>query len=375
MQVLITNISLRSRTGTEVYLRDLAAALLELGHTPLVYSPRLGELADELRVAGIAVTDDLRTISIAPDIIHGQHSVEAMAAATRFPGVPAVWVGHDAAAWHDTPPVHPRILRYVAVDDAVRDRLRFQHGIPDVSIRVLQNAVDFDRFKPRTPLPPRPARALVFSNYAEEESQLRALRAACRQAGILLDVAGANSGQLSRKPENLLGNYDLVFAKARCALEAMAVGVAVILCDAGGLGPMVTTAELPRLRRQNFGRRTLRDSLAPELVLQEIRRYNPDDAAAVSQRIRETAGLDAATEDLVKLYEEAIAEAAGRTWDPEAESRAVSAHLQWVSTLLWEREEMARRLERIAREDKKSRLFRALARVRRLQRTFWTDSD
>ena len=46
----------------------------------------------------------------------------------------------------------------------------------------------------------------------------------------------------SRPLVTLTGDYDLVFAKARCALEAMAVGAAVVLCDTHGLGPMVTSA-------------------------------------------------------------------------------------------------------------------------------------
>ena len=35
--------------------------------------------------------------------------------------------------------------------------------------------------------------------------------------------------------------YDIVFAKARAAIEAMAVGAAVIVCDFDGVGPMVST--------------------------------------------------------------------------------------------------------------------------------------
>jgi hypothetical protein len=36
--------------------------------------------------------------------------------------------------------------------------------------------------------------------------------------------------------QEVLGRYDLVFAKAKCAIEAMVVGAAVIVCDANGLG-------------------------------------------------------------------------------------------------------------------------------------------
>ena len=51
------------------------------------------------------------------------------------------------------------------------------------------------------------------------------------------------------QPERVLGRYDIVFAKAKAAMEAMAVGAAVVLCDFGGVGPMVTWADFDRLRR------------------------------------------------------------------------------------------------------------------------------
>lgn len=365
MKVLITNLQLRERTGTELYVRDLALGLQSLDHVPIVYSPLLGELGEELRRGGIAVTDDLRTVAEPPDLIHGHHAVETMTALLHFPGVPAVWVCHDATAWHDTAPLSPRILQYVAVDEAVRDRLRFRHGIPDGRIRIIGNAVDLQRFRPRPPLPERPNRALIFSNYASAETHVTAVQEACRQAGLSLDIVGAGSTGAATAPEDLLGQYDLVFAKARCALEAMAVGAAVVLCDAGGLGPMVTAAEVRHLRRLNFGRRTLRDPLEPNLVLQEIRRYHAGDAAAVSQVIRATAGLDITLAALVELYEEVLAEARERTWDPAEEGRAAAAQLRWLSGLLRERAEMSQRLEQIRRDDRRSRLFRILARLRR----------
>ncbi len=54
---------------------------------------------------------------------------------------------------------------------------------------------------------------------------------ACRRTQLTLDVIGAESGSVSTRPQDVLGQYDMVFAKARCALEALAVGSAVVLCD------------------------------------------------------------------------------------------------------------------------------------------------
>lgn len=329
LRVLITNVGLTTRTGTEVYVRDLANALLERGHTPVAYSTNLGELARELRNRTIPVVDNLDEISIRPDIIHGHHNTETMTALLHFQGVPAVYFIHDNLSPNDIPPRFPRILRYVAVDDTCRDRLVFENGIPEDRVRVLLNFVDLKRFKPRGPLPSRPRRALVFSHNPDH---LQAVRQACATAGLTLDVVGQAGKNVSAEPEALLGDYDIVFAKARSAIEALAVGSAVILCDRAGVGPMVTTTELNQLRRFNFGHRTLRSPIDAGLLAKEIARYDPADAAEVSRRIRATAGLDAAIDELISLYHEVITEhgAAGAP-SAEAEGRAAAAFLRRLS--------------------------------------------
>jgi len=47
-------------------------------------------------------------------------------------------------------------------------------------------------------------------------------------------------GATFEQPEEVLPNYDLVFAVGRAAIEAMAIGCAVIVADAYGLGGLVT---------------------------------------------------------------------------------------------------------------------------------------
>lgn len=292
LRILIVNTTLASATGCETYARDLALGLLRKGHTPIVYSPELGEIARELRDATVPVVDDLNAVAATPDVIHGNHNTELMAALLHFPTVPAVFFCHSWTEWSSSPPSHPRILMYVAVDDTCRDRLLFEHSIPEERLRVILNATDLERFKPRGPLPDRPKRALVFSNAANEHSHLGAVREACTRSGIELEVVGAGVKASTYHPELILGKYDLVFAKARCALESLAVGAAVILCDFPGSGPLVTTSELENLRRLNFGIRTLREKLDPEVLLREIARYNAKDATEVSRRIRARLPID-----------------------------------------------------------------------------------
>lgn len=335
LRVLFTNIFLTSRTGTELWIKEAALGLRRRGHAPVVYSPALGEVAEEIRAGGVPVVDDLEGVGEGPDLIHGHHHPQTLEALLRFPGVPALFVSHDAAAWHDAPPLFPRIRRYVAVDAANRDRL-LDAGVPEERVRVLPNWVDLERFRPRsTPLPERPGRALVFSNYAREDTHLPAVREACRRAGLDLDVVGAGLGTAVRDPEAILGHYDLVFAKARAALEALAVGAAVVLCDYRGLGPLVTSDRLDDLRRNNLGFRTLTEMPAPEAILREIRRYDPRDAAEVSRRVRETAGLEGALDRLLGVYEEVLDESSTAAPDPEADLRAASAYVRrWAGARL-----------------------------------------
>lgn len=332
LRILITNNTLVSRAGSELYVRDVALALLKRGHEPIAYSTNLGEVARELRAANVQVVDDLSVLSRAPDLIHGQHQMETMTALLRFPGVPAINYCHSSTNWHEAPISFPRVLRYVAVDQACRDRLLVS-GIPDGRIRVLLNFVDLDRFKARSkPLPPRPQRALVFSNYASAQTHLPAVLKACRRAQVPLDVIGKEQNNVSSEPEKVIGNYDLVFAKARCALEAMAVGAAVILCDSGGVGPLVTQRQFAELRPLNFGIRTLREALHPDILLREIARYEATEAAAVSEQVRATAGHEAVIDELVDLYRQVIEEQQAATIDIESEGRAAAAYLRQLET-------------------------------------------
>ena len=157
-------------------MRDLALGLLERGHQPVGYSTRLGDVASELRAAGVTVTDDLDSLTVTPDIIHGHHHLDTMTALLHFPGTPAFYVCHGSTPWEEAAPRFPRILGYVAVDHACLDRLVLEDGIPEDRIRVLLNFVDLQRFKQRPALPERPQRALIFSNNANESTHLEAVR-------------------------------------------------------------------------------------------------------------------------------------------------------------------------------------------------------
>lgn len=308
MHILITNTVLNGRSGTELYVRDLAYALLRRGHHPIVYTPRGGALAAELRAATVPVVDDLQNIGVTPDIIHGHHAHETVTALLHFPRTPGVFLCHDWLAWHDTPPRLSRLRRYVAVDETCRDRLVSESGIAPERVHVVPNFVDMQRFVARSALPTRPSRALIFSNYARADTQIAAVQAACVRLDLHLDIVGLGVGKMSDAPEHLLGSYDLVFAKAKSALEAMAVGAAVVLCDSGGLGGMVTPDNVGALRRANFGRRALSRPLDTDAIVGEIQRYDAAAARQVRDFVRQHCSLDATVATLERLYTEVVQE-------------------------------------------------------------------
>lgn len=325
LKILITNLEMNQRSGTVTYVRDLALCLQRMGHRPMVFSPRLGGVAQELIKATVPVVDDLAKIGVEPDIIHGHHHVETMMALTHFSRTPAIFMCHDWMAWHDVPPKFPRILRYCAVDDTCLDKLVAMNGVGESTARVLFNAVDLDRFQPRAALPTKPRRAAVFTNYRYD---LKPLREACGQLGIALDEIGAASGKAVDAPEQVLPAYDLVFAKARAAMEAMAVGCAVVVCDYRGLAGLVRSENFDQLRRLNFGARSLRHPHDTASLVREIQGYDADDATRVSTMMRRVGGLDALAADLVDLYEDVIATHARKPCSAAEEGVAIARYLK-----------------------------------------------
>jgi len=342
LKVLITNAFLDVYAGTQVVVKDLALELRRQGHEPLIYSPKLGQVAQALKDAGVVVTDRPGSLTQVPDVIHGQH-YPAIESLLRFPHTPAIYVCHGLQGYTDALIPFPRILRYVAVDELCRKRVERVPGIERERIQVIWNAVDLERFPQRDPLPAKPRRALVFSNNASSGTYLRAVRGACRRAGIELHVAGLLSHNAVPNPQHLLPRYDLVFAKARCALEAMAVGNAVVLCDFKGLGPIVSTKNFDSLRPMNFGGGLLVEPHDPVLIRKQIEQYDPEDAAAVCRRVRREAGLVEATHHWIQLYAAVIEEFSHSERKVDEEHRALAEYLsEWsyARRVEWEIEQI-----------------------------------
>ncbi len=362
MRILLTNNTLAGRAGSELYIRDLAVELMRRGHSPVAYSMTLGAVAEELRAATIPVIDSLGTMGEAPDIIHGQHHYEALTAMLWFPQTPAIYYCHGWLPWQEATLRFPRILHYVAVDELCRERLIVEGGIAPEQIDVIYNFFDPGLFPPRSPLPQVPRRSLAFGNEFAENNDLPMLREACQAAGIELDAIGTGSERSVCRTGNLLANYDIVFAKGRSAIEAMAVGAAVILSTPGRLGPLVTRRNFASLRRFNFGVRTLSSPMRMDLLQAELSGYDAEDGDALSRIVRELCPLSPAVDRLVSIYERVIATARTSPLLPSYEAdRAISQYLTHCAPryktgaqTAWQLEERDLRIEGMIREKEQS---------------------
>lgn len=308
MNILITNIWLVNHAGTEVYVRDLAIALSGRGIHVEVYSPELGVVADEIRNAGIHITDSTDELVSIPDLIHAHHFIPTMDAIIRFPDVPVVYFLHDRRNPVDTPPKHRNIIKYVAVDYNCLDRLIIDNGIPEPSTAVLYNFVDVSRFNLREIFRDKPIKALVFSNTATQQNYFRTIKDTCLSLGIKTDGIGFNLRNSVRNPEQVLHDYDIVFAKAKAAMEALSTGAGVIVCDILGMAGMVTVENFEYFRKYNFGMKTLTRPIDPKLIIQEIEKYNVQDIKVAARMIREDAAMGPYLDKLLLLYNSVINE-------------------------------------------------------------------
>ncbi|MEI9865375.1 MAG: hypothetical protein WDN00_12650 [Limisphaerales bacterium] len=122
--------------------------------------------------------------------------------------------------------------------------------------------------------------------------------------------------------------------RGRAALEAMAVGCAVVVCDTQGCGPMVSPDNFDALRRLNFGFRTMTQPATVEILAAQIACYDAAAAATVSQRVRTEADLRPTVDAIVRLYKEVLAAHKKSPVDAEAEIHAAGEYLQWLSAVV-----------------------------------------
>ncbi|MGH7914846.1 MAG: glycosyltransferase [Candidatus Binataceae bacterium] len=305
--LLLTCPSFAEKTGTELYVAEVAGYFAARGWKVSILTSNPGQLAMDFVSRGVNVCNDVEKLDY-PDIIHGNAYFESLVACLKFRHAPLLFVAHNAQWWPQYAPKVPNLQKLVTVDYACRTALILEAGFAPDQLEVLFNFVDTEKFLARPRLPGRPAKALIFSSYAKEDGYIPPVREACRRMGLSLDVAGYGAGRPCDEPENLLINYDVVFAIGRCAIEAMAVGCTVILCGQAGIGPLVNSRNVKDLRIWNFGWKTLTHRHNPEYICRLVGEYSTDDAEQMRDYIRQNAAMKPAIGALERHYDKILSD-------------------------------------------------------------------
>lgn len=294
----------------------------------MAYSSDLGQLPRLLDHDGIPVTTNPRGLDFRPDIIHGQHHLDAMTALASLPGVPAVYHCHGAV-WRETPPVHPRIHRYLAMSRTQKERMMIEGNLRDQDIDVVLNSVDLTKFRDVRVIPTRPSRVLFYNGHHQPESPtLAAAREAARRLGLEFEILGWHFGKMTQHPEQELLKYDIVLASGRSAIDAMACGCAVMVLGRNTCAELVTPENFGRWRELNFSAASNLPPPEPEKLMRAMERFDAGAVAEVTRCLRASADSKLMVDQVIGIYQQAIEKNKNQLPDPESDLAAMGDYLR-----------------------------------------------
>jgi len=263
-RIALTNTHLASYAGSELWTAEIARYLSGLGLPLIVFSPVLGAVSQHLADQGIAVTDDPQALAdFKPDVVHINHYAAVEDALQRMLTRPRlVNMIHGLLP---TPglPARQGMDRYWSVALHATAKIELLTPCRWEDVRIIPNYFDETRFFLRGSQ--RGKRALLFSSKTTQD-QREWLAAALARIGYELDHVGYG-GVPSSNPAELLSQYELVFAVARSAIEALACGARVILWDSGVIGPLVSEDNFWTCVAANF---SMASCVLPYMFLTDI---------------------------------------------------------------------------------------------------------
>ncbi len=303
MKILITNHQLKERGGSELFALEIGLALQARGHDVCLFSTLTGAISEAAEAAGLAFVQDPAACPFQPDVIHGQHHLETMAALTRWPGVPGIYFLHGATPWEEQPPKHPRLRKYLGTSPRFGPWIAAACGVTAAEVGTVRNFFDPLKFAQVRPPDLRTKRAAVFHNTMDPQGKpFAAIRQACETQGLQLDGLGTRFGKMTSQPEIDLLNNDVVFAGGRSGIEAMACGCTVIPVTKEQAAQRIHPGNYEEMADRNFTAETNDSHISSEQILAELRAIDFSETAAVTARIRSEATVDRTVDALLEHY-------------------------------------------------------------------------
>ena len=176
LKVLLSSISFRNFTGSELYVFELAKSLMKLNCSVTVLSQIGGPLTDMAKKLGIkcvsfenapgfklgdgqwgmntpegfklSVPNMLYRISeVDFDIIHFQHKPVAERLISMYPEIDKICAIHSEVISLEDPVVDTTIKKYIAIRPEIKEHMIKNFDIPEEMIEVIYNPVDNEKFK------------------------------------------------------------------------------------------------------------------------------------------------------------------------------------------------------------------------------------
>lgn len=330
MKILFTNHGLSSRSGTELYILEICRELSLRGHQVAVFSTVLGEVAKSITALGIPVVSEPRSCPFEPEVIHGQHHLETMAALCAWPRTPALYFVHGYLPWEERPPRHPRIVRYLSSCHAYDAWVKSECGVSEEQLVVINNHIDLPAFPSTRQQGLLLRSALLYHNAIEPDSTVfKTIKDSCDEMGWTLEVAGRAFSKLIEKPGEVLPGYDVVFATGRSAIEAIACGCAVVLVNQDMIGTWVSPEIFQKTVDRNFCILPTSNPSSQMDLVNVLRSIRPEDIHDMTTRVRSEFSLDSAVDRLEACYRTIIQQPVSVPL--EEEQKAIENYLIWLT--------------------------------------------
>ena len=176
LKVLLSCISFRNFTGSELYVFELAKSLVKLNCSVTVLSQIGGPVTDMAKKLGIKCVSFenapgfklgdgqwgtntpegfkpstpnalYRVSEVDYDIVHFQHKPVAERILNMYPELPKICAIHSEVISLEDPVVDPTIKKYVAIRPEIKEHMMNNFEIPEEMIEVIYNPVDNEKFK------------------------------------------------------------------------------------------------------------------------------------------------------------------------------------------------------------------------------------
>ena len=222
LKVLLSCISFRNFTGSELYVFELAKSLIKLNCSVTVLSQIGGPVTDMANKLGIkcvsfenapgfklgdgqwgmntpegfkpSTPNTLYRVSdVDYDIIHFQHKPVAERILSMYPELPKISAIHSEVISLEDPVVDPTIKKYIAIRPEIKEHMINNFDIPEEMIEVIYNPVDNEKFQSKTVSEENYVLFVGTIDYLRKETILDLIEYA-RELGKELWLVGENNG-------------------------------------------------------------------------------------------------------------------------------------------------------------------------------------